>query len=70
MSRIDGDNDDSAKQHDDNDDDDGDKSSKLEMPKDKDHKYFGSSLLVKNIQEKVSKIKSAVNAQSILSHEE
>ena len=52
------------------DDDDGDKSSKLEMPKEKDHKYFKSPLFVKNNQEKVDKIKSAVNAQSILSHKE
>ena len=45
------------------DDDDGDKSSKLEMPKEKDHKYFKSPLFVKNNQEKVDKIKSAANAQ-------
>ena len=55
---------------DDDDDDDGDKSSPLEKPKEKDHKYFKSPLFKKNIQEKVDKIKSAVSAQSMLSHEE
>ena len=54
----------------DGDDDDGDKLSTLEMPKEKDRKYFKSPLFVKNIQEKVDKIKSAVNAQSTSSHEE
>ena len=36
---------------DDDDHDDGDKSSKLEMPKEKDYKYFKSPMFVKNIQE-------------------
>ena len=49
MSGIDGDGDDGGKEHDD-DDDCGDKSSKLELPKKKDHKYFKSALFVKNIQ--------------------
>ena len=75
LSGIDGDDDDGTEEHDgnnndDDDDDDGDKSSKLQMPMEKDHKYFKSPLFVKNIQEKVDKIKSAVNAQSTLSHEE
>ena len=47
-------------------DDDDDKSSPLEKPKEKDHKYFKSPLFKKNIQEKVDKIKSAVNAQSMV----
>ena len=42
----------------------------LEKPKEKDHKYFKSPLFKKNQQEKVEKIKSAVNVQSMLSHEE
>lgn len=74
LSGIDGDDDDGGEERDDNnnddDDDDGDKSSELEKPKEKDHKYFKSPLFINNIQEKVDKIKSAVNAQLILSHEE
>ena len=53
LSGIDGDGDDGGKEHDDDDsgdDDGGDKSSKLELPKKKDHKYFKSALFVKNIQ--------------------
>ena len=53
------------------DNDDNDKSPTLEKPKEKDHKYFKSPLFKKkNIQEKVDKIKSAFNAQCMLSHEE
>lgn len=74
LSGLDGDdNNDVDEEPDDdyNDDDDGDKSPALEKPKEKDHKYFKSPLFKKkNIQEKVDKIKSAVNAQSMLSHEE
>ena len=67
MSGLDGDeNDDVDEEPDDDDnDDDGDKSLALEKPKEKDHKYFKSPLFDKNIQEKVDKIKSAVNAQFI-----
>ena len=55
---------------DDNNGDDGsNKSPKLEMPKAKDYKYFKLPLFIKNIQEKVEKMRSAVNAQFI-SHEE
>ncbi|KAJ7357514.1 hypothetical protein OS493_025031 [Desmophyllum pertusum] len=65
------DDDEGGEEHDDydDDDDDGDNYSKLEKPKEKDHKYFKSPLFVQHIQEKVDKIKSAINAQSI-SHEE
>lgn len=54
----------------DDDDDDGDESPHLEKPKERDQKYFKSSLFIKNIEEKVEKIKSTVNSQLILSHEE
>ena len=69
------DNDDDGGEGDDNnsnsdDDDDDDKSNDLLKPKEKDNKYFNSPLFVKNIQEKVEKIKSAVNFQATLSHEE
>lgn len=72
LSGLDGDDDDDVdREPDKNDnDDDGDKSPVLEKPKEKDHKYFKSPLFDKNIQEKVDRIKSAVNARSILSHEE
>ena len=67
MSGLDGDENDDVDQE---PDDDGDQSPALERPKEKDHKYFKSPLFDKNVQEKVDKIKSAVNAQLILSHEE
>lgn len=72
LSGLDGDENDDVDEEpdDDGNDDDGDQSPALERPKEKDHKYFKSPLFDKNIQENVDKIKSAVNAQLILSHEE
>jgi len=72
LSGLDGDDDDDVDKEPDNDDndDDGDKSPALETPKEKDRKYFKSPLFDKNIQEKVDRIKSAVNAWSILRHKE
>ena len=67
LSGLDGDENDDV---DEEPDDDGDQSPALGRPKEKDHKYFKSPLFDKNIQEKVEKIKSAVNAQLMLSHEE
>ena len=61
---INGDDGDGCEEHDD------DKSPKLEMPKERDRMYFKSPLFVENIQKKVDKIKTALNAKSILSHEE
>ena len=68
MSGIDGDDGDGCEECDDDDhvdDNDNDKSPKLEMPKERDQMYFKSPLF-----EKVDKIKTALNAKSILSHEE